>query len=194
MNVKGCIMELLKSTDSLLRQKCQPFDFETGYTLSDGTHLTAIELFEVLRDTMCANRGIGLSASQLGIMTCAFVIGNPSDPSSVISIFNPSIVDASDSVEVYEEGCLSFPGLFLKVKRPITIRVRYTNYSGSTDTIQFDGLTARGFQHEYDHMNGILFTNRANPYHIDLARRQLKKLNKLRNNKLNKLSKAITTA
>ena len=172
--------KLLHKYDSSLKQSCPDFDFETGYTLSNGDHVGGLGLFDILRAAMCENRGVGLSASQIGIMTRAFVIGNPSDPDNVIAVFNPRIVDTSPEIETYEEGCLSFPGLYLKIKRPVGIRARYTNQHNVTDTMKFTGFTARIFQHEYDHLNGILYTNRATSYHLALAQKQLRSLDKLR--------------
>lgn len=172
--------KLLHKYDSSLKQSCPDFDFETGYTLSNGDHVGGLGLFDILRAAMCENRGVGLSASQIGIMTRAFVIGNPSDPDNVIAVFNPRIVDTSPEIETYEEGCLSFPGLYLKIKRPVGIRARYTNQHNVTDTMKFTGFTARIFQHEYDHLSGILYTNRATSYHLALAQKQLRSLNKLR--------------
>lgn len=172
--------KLLHKYDSSLKQSCPDFDFEAGYTLSNGDHVDGLGLFDILRAAMCENRGVGLSASQIGIMTRAFVIGNPSDPDNVIAVFNPRIVDTSPEIETYEEGCLSFPGLYLKIKRPVGIRARYTNQHNVTDTMKFTGFTSRIFQHEYDHLNGILYTNRATSYHLALAQKQLRSLNKLR--------------
>jgi peptide deformylase len=104
-------------------------------------------------------------------MTRAFVIGNPSDPDNIIGVFNPMIVDYSEETVVYEEGCVSYPGIFLKIKRPRSVRVRYRNWEGEANTIRFDGYTARVFQHEYDHLNGITFHSRASRYHLEQARR-----------------------
>jgi len=177
--------DLVHKYDSALKQSCADFDFEAGYTLKNGDHVDSLELFNILRTMMCEKRGVGLAAPQIGILTRAFVIGNPSDPDAVIPIFNPRIVDATPEKEMYEEGCLSFPGLYLKIKRPVGIRVRYTNQHNVTDTMKFTGFTSRIFQHEYDHLNGILYTNRATPYHLALAQKQLRSLDKLRkkNNK-----------
>lgn len=171
---------LLHKNDPLLKQPCLNFDFDTGYSLANGDRIDARELFDILRTRMCENRGVGLAAPQIGIMTRAFVIGNPSDPENVISVFNPRIVDASAEFEMYEEGCLSFPDLYLKIKRPMHIRARFMNHVGVTDTVKFTGFTSRIFQHEYDHLDGLLYTKRATSYHLELAKNQLKSLNRLR--------------
>jgi peptide deformylase len=163
-------MELIKGTDLRLKETCPEFNFGTDHVMEDGTIITAHELYELLRDTMVANKGVGLAAPQLGIMTRVFVIGNPSEPESVIGVFNPIIVDYDQETVSYEEGCLSYPGLFVKVKRPRAIRVRYRGWNGEAGTTRYEGYTARVFQHEYDHLNGITYQSRANRYHLEQAR------------------------
>ncbi len=165
------MFELLKGNDPLLKSVCQEFNFERGYFIEQGLAFNGEELYNYLRDKMIEHKGVGLSAPQLGIMTRAFMIGNPSDPDNIIGIFNPMIVDYSEETVVYEEGCVSYPGMFIKIKRPRSIRVRYRMFNGETVTIKFDGYTARVFQHEYDHLNGITFQQRANRYHLDQAQR-----------------------
>jgi peptide deformylase len=171
-------MKLIKSNDLRLKQTCPEFDFETGYTMEDGTVLQAKELYELLRDKLVEHNGVGLSASQLGIMTRAFVIGNPDEPSEIIGVFNPMIVDYDEETVVYEEGCVSYPGLFIKIKRPRGIRVRYRGWNGEAGTTRYEGYTARVFQHEYDHLNGITYQTRANRYHLDQARNFKNKANR----------------
>jgi len=163
-------MELIKGNDPLLKQVCSEFNFETGYVMDDGTVIHAKELFELLRDKMVQKGGVGLSAPQLGIMTRVFVIGNPADLDDIIGIFNPVITTYDDETVVYEEGCLTYPGLFIKIKRPRGIRVRYSGWDGNMDATRYEGYTARVFQHKYDHLNGITFQQKANRYHLDQAR------------------------
>lgn len=164
------MIELLKGNDPLLKQPCLEFDFENGYVMEDGTVLKAKELFELLRDKMIEHRGVGLSASQLGIMTRVFVIGNPDIPADIIGVFNPLITNYDEETVVYEEGCVSYPGLFVKIKRPRGIRVRYRGWDGEAGVTRYEGYTARVFQHEYDHLNGVTFQTRANRYHLDQAK------------------------
>ena len=163
-------MELLKGNDPLLKQVCPEFDFENGYFVETGVSMDAKDMYELLRDEMIRHKGVGLSAPQLGIMVRAFVIGNPSDPASIIGVFNPLITNYSDEKVVYEEGCVSYPGLFIKIKRPRSVRVRYRGWDGEAGTSTFDGYTARVFQHEYDHLNGVTFQQRANRFHLEQAR------------------------
>jgi len=154
-----------------LRVKSERFDFETE---------NATELYEKLRDAMCENKGIGLSAIQIGIAKRVFVIGDPDYPDEVMPFFNPNIVDVFGNDTQYEEGCLSFPGLFLKVKRPDCCRVRYANINGDIETNQFKGITSRVIQHEFDHLEGILYTTKTNKLYLDQARRKQKKMNRMR--------------
>ena len=173
-------MELIKGSDPRLKEMCPEFNFETGVTLDDGTVLKAKELYELLRDKMIEHKGVGLSACQLGIMTRVFVIGSPTDPASVIGVFNPLIVDYDEQTVVYEEGCISYPGMFIKIKRPRGIRARYRGWDGEIGTARYEGYTARVFQHEYDHLNGITFQSRANRYHLEQARNNKSKMDKKR--------------
>ena len=171
-------MELIKGTDPRLNQICPEFDFETGVTLEDRSVLQAKELFELLRDKMIEHKCVGLAAPQLGIMTRVFVIGNPGDPASVIGVFNPIIVDYENEKVVYEEGCASYPGMFIKIKRSRRIRARYRGWDGEAGTTPYEGYTARVFQHEYDHINGITYQQRANRFHIEQAQNFKKKMDR----------------
>jgi peptide deformylase len=162
-------MELVKPNSQILKTVCDRFDFENP--IRDPK-----ELFEEMRDFMCKNKGLGLAAPQVGINTQMFVIGDPTNSESCIGVFNPTIVNSEGEEVLYEEGCLSYPLLFIKVKRPSAIRVRFTTWNGETDTVQFSGMTARVFQHELDHLNGVCFTDRANLYHRTQGFNHQKKL------------------
>jgi peptide deformylase len=87
-------------------------------------------------------------------------------------IFNPRIVDHSDKLISMKEGCLSFPLLYLNVKRPDRIRIRYQYHDGETTTQQFIGMTARIVLHEYDHMEGKVFTQKASSFEKERALRK----------------------
>lgn len=166
-------MELLKPNDPLLRTKSEEFDFASPI-------MPAMELYQLLRDEMCGLKTLGLSAPQLGIMTRVFVFGNPDEPDSIMPVFNPRIVNQGDETIIYEEQCSSFPGLFVKVKRPSTIRLRYSSVTGEVETNNFQGMTARIALHEIDHLDGIVFTDRANRYHLDQAKRRKLKMDRVR--------------
>jgi peptide deformylase len=161
------IYDLVSSNDPILKQEIPNFDFSNPPT-------DPIQLAKDLAETMINNNGLGLSANQVGLPYRVFVItGSP-----ILACFNPRIVDAT-SEEIYlDEGCLSFPNLFFKVKRPRMIKVRYNQPNGETITQKFDGITARVFLHEYDHMNGVLYNDRATSYHISQGKKRLKKFNR----------------
>jgi peptide deformylase len=132
-----------------------------------------LDLVSDLAETMLHNNGIGLSANQCGLPYRVFVMYGE----ELIPCFNPRIVDMSAETVVMEEGCLSHPGLFVKIKRPRRIKVRYTEPNGHTTTRVFDGITARVFQHELDHLNGVNYQQRANKLHLEQARKKKKKAN-----------------
>ena len=163
-----------------LHQLSSPFDFTQGYTLPTGDVLFAEDLFNLLKTAMCENHVLGVSAIQLGIAARAFVIGDPTEPNSIIPVFNPTIVSRSEDEDCVEEGCLSFAGLFVKIKRNRQIRTRFANFNGDIDTANFSGITARVFQHEFDHLDGIVYTNKANVFHLERAKKELKNLTRLR--------------
>jgi peptide deformylase len=159
-----------------LIQKCLPFDFDKQDPEA---------IFEELKLIMIASRGIGLSAPQIGLPYRVFIVGHPEDEEGIFPVFNPMLVYQSETKEAVNEGCLSFPGINLKIKRPLEIRSRYYDIKGNADTHRYAGVTARIFQHEYDHLDGILFTRRASHYHAEKALKDLKfKNRRLRNEKI----------
>ena len=170
---------LIPSDDVKLKEDCVLFDFETGYKTEDGYVLQAKELYEVLRDEMIKEKAVGLSACQIGYMVRVFVFGDFMNKDSIIGVFNPTITNYSEEQVTYEEACCSFPGMFIKVKRPRIIRVRYLTWNNESGTANYEGYTARVFQHEYDHLNGIAFHQRANRYHLEKAKKQKVKLDRM---------------
>ena len=117
-------------------------------------------LSRVLVDNMIHYQGIGISANQIGIWERAFAMVRDLENHEVMVCFNPRIIKSySEEVEM-EEGCLSYPELFLKIKRPDKIVVKYEDEDKKTHKIKLQGLASRVFQHEYDHMEGIDFTQR----------------------------------
>ena len=117
-------------------------------------------LSRVLIDNMIHHEGIGISANQIGIWERAFAMVRDLENHEVMVCFNPRIIKSySEEVEM-EEGCLSYPELFLKIKRPDKIVVKYEDEDKKTHKIKLQGLASRVFQHEYDHMEGIDFTQR----------------------------------
>jgi len=170
MNLK---LELLPANHPLLKEPTMKFDFDKPPIPPD-------QLFTTLAEFMIENKGMGLAANQVGIPYNVFVIGDPNNEDSIISVFNPNIISRSGEQYYSEEGCLTFPGLYVKIKRYNVIRTRYTTHENITDTIKLSGVSSRIFQHEYDHLHGISYTKRANRYHLDKSRKDLKKVIRMR--------------
>ena len=144
------IKELVDPEHQLFHHRIQ----SCSYNL-DRHHLS-----RVLIDNMIYHEGIGISANQIGIWERAFAMVRDIENNEVMVCFNPRIIKSySEEVEM-EEGCLSYPELFLKVKRPDKIVVKYEDEDKKTHKIKLEGLASRVFQHEYDHMEGIDFTQR----------------------------------
>ena len=123
-------------------------------------NLNRQELSKILIDNMIHHEGIGISANQIGIWERAFAMVRDLENNEVMVCFNPRIIKSySEEVEM-EEGCLSYPELFLKIKRPDKIVVKYEDEDKKIHKIKLQGLASRVFQHEYDHMEGIDFTQR----------------------------------
>ena len=111
---------------------------------------------------MLHSHGMGLAANQLGITKRFFAIGHESFDvfKKPAIIYNPVLVSASEENEVAQEGCLSFPGLLLNIKRPGTVMVRYQNREQDYLLSRLEGMEARCFQHELDHLDGITFNKK----------------------------------
>lgn len=157
------VLNLVPEDSQILREPIEDWDFDSPPT--DG-----IKLAYDLAESMMVRSGLGLAAPQVGLPYRCFAI--KTDPIKVC--FNPRILEASEEEIYLEEGCLSFPDMFVKVKRPRRIRVRFRLPNGETITEQFEGLTARIFQHELDHLDGVLMMDRASYFHREQAARQRK--------------------
>jgi peptide deformylase len=135
-----------------------------------------------LKMTMKLYGGVGLSANQCGVYERIFVIGT--DQFQMVCI-NPKIIEEEGEVIKGNEGCLSFPGLFLKVDRPESIVAEWSTENGEVKRARLSGVTARCFQHELDHLNGIKFIEHIKPVALKMARqKQIKVMKKhIRNSK-----------
>lgn len=159
------ILDLVKRDDPVLRRPSEPFDFSGG---TDEAH----ELAEHLEETMRAHGGLGLSACQVGVPLRVFALKSEPDA----TLFNLKIVDVSERVVELEEGCLSFPGVFVRVTRPEIIKCRFQLKDGDVRTMKFSGMTARVIQHELDHLDGKLFTRGLSRLKIERAIKRASKL------------------
>ena len=112
--------------------------------------------------TMYSAKGIGLAAPQVGVQKRILVIDlNFEDPDTPPNVFiNPEIISSSASLDTYEEGCLSIPGVYLNVLRPSSIKLSYRDEMGRPKKMNAEGLMARCIQHEIDHLNGVLFVDK----------------------------------
>ncbi len=128
-------------------------------------------------DFMIENKGIGLAANQIGISKRVFVMGsnNIEGFPTPFALFNPVIKEASSELVLDEEGCLSYPGLYLKVKRPSWILAEYQDSEGNTHEIKVDGYISKCFQHELDHLNGVCFVDRVSQMKLQLAMKKIRK-------------------
>ena len=126
-----------------------------------------------LVETCKKHNGLGLSANQCGYEYRVFVMGSND---SYVDFFNPEIIWKSEETIRMEEGCLSFVDLFLNIERPISIKVKYQDFTGETKEAMFAGLTARCFQHELEHLNGIVYTHLAKPMALSMAMKKRSKI------------------
>jgi peptide deformylase len=128
-----------------------------------------------LKLTMKRYGGIGLSANQCGVYERVFVMGHEDN---IFVCINPKVVEVSEDIAKEKEGCLSYPGMSLAIKRPSWIVAEFTNENGETQRMKFEGITARCYLHELDHMNGVRFVDHVGPVAIRLAKQKQEKIMK----------------
>jgi len=161
---------MIVKTEKQLRAKTREFDFKKD---------EVFKLKEELIDAMWLESGLGISANQLGHDVRMFAMRGEKKEDSLVCV-NPKIVDISENMNTMEEGCLSIPDVFARVVRPAEIVVSYQNELGEEEKQSLDGLTARVFQHELDHLDGILFIDRIGPFARQRAFEKAKKIQKMR--------------
>ena len=137
------------------------------------------KLKDDLIECMEKNNGVGLSANQVGISERAFVMYSDVKKKEIIACFNPFITEHSDQKIKMDEGCLTWPGLWLLVERPEGIVCNFEDETGEHVQCTMHGLESRIFQHEYDHMEGTNFTRRVSRLRFDMAQKKSKKVRKL---------------
>ena len=133
---------------------------------------------EDLTDSMKNFKGIGLSANQIGFMERVFVMYSNVKEREIIACFNPQILTISKKKVLMDEGCLSYPGLWLKVSRPDGVEVSYEDENGELHKKAMFGLECRVFQHEYDHMEGTNFTKQVSKLKLQRGMKRVKKVDK----------------
>lgn len=163
-------MKLLYSPNEWLDKKVADFDFEKHDPAKIESEMISL---------MYKEGGIGLSANQVGLDARVFVMKpfvNKDLAPGPFAVINPFIEKISEEMEVMPEGCLSHPGLYLRVKRPKAVVVNFLDSSAKECTITLYDMDARVFLHEYDHLVGIEFTDRVSKLKIDMARKKQEKL------------------
>jgi peptide deformylase len=154
---------LVNETDPVLSTAASAWDWEQDGEVAD--------LARSMLKTMFECQGIGLAAPQIGVSKRLFVMGTPAQ--SYICV-NPKILSGHGDVKD-QEGCLSFPGLWLHVNRYETVTVEYQDILGKLHHSEFSGLMARVFQHEYDHLDGVCFVNKVGRLSLKMAQQRRSK-------------------
>jgi peptide deformylase len=152
--------ELVEEATKVLREPTDEFDFKNPPE-------DPKEVEKNLGEAMERFGGLGLSANQLGLNYKVFVMRTAD--SGIKAFFNPEVTKLSKETEMMKEGCLSFPDIYLMIKRPKAIEFEYTDSDGERHTLQLEGLGSRCVQHELDHLNGIIFLQRASRFKIERA-------------------------
>ena len=164
-------LELLEENNPQLLEVSEEWNFRI-----DGS---PEELVRAMSKFMSDNGGVGLAAPQVGIKKRIFIMGNFI---KLVACINPKIVSLSDERENDLEGCLSFPNLFMKVKRPASAVVQYYTVSGELVERELTGFECRVFLHEYDHLIGVTFDQRVGDLSFKMAKdkrkKELKKLSR----------------
>lgn len=163
------MLELIEKDHPILSvvMPTMPFD-----VINDNFKEIVKGMFKLMWD----QKGIGLAAPQIGLVLRMFVMGSQEGPQYVC--INPEVIEKKE-IKIGSEGCLSFPKLWLNIKRETEIKVRYTTLEGNEVEQEFSGLMATCFLHELDHLNGITFDSRASKLGLKLAKeRQIKALRK----------------
>jgi peptide deformylase len=167
------MLKIVKFPDLKLRQRMPEFDFSNPI-------MDPIELEKSMLELMFQNDGIGLAANQAGVETRMFVMGHRDNPEAAQAFFNPVVLANTEEIADMEEGCLSFPGIYVNIKRPKAIKARWQNSRGEFEEGEFDGYNCKCFLHEYDHLEGITFQDRVSALKWGMA---VKKINQKRKHK-----------
>ena len=144
------ILQLTPNTHPILHERVK----------SCSEDLDRREISRILKENMVHYEGIGLSAIQIGIGERVFVMMLNMETEETITCFNPRIIKRYVDCGWFEEGCLSFPDEIINIQRPNRIVVKYEDEDKKDHKIKLDGLAARVFLHEFDHLEGIVFTER----------------------------------
>lgn len=147
------MLPIIHYPNDILRERLPEFDFTNPIT-------DPVKLQTDMLETMFSNKGMGLSANQVGIRARVFVMGHSQHRELAQAFFNPMVIATIDSVEELEEGCLSFPGVYVKIKRPRKILARWQTAQAEWQESEFTGYDCKCFLHELDHLEGVVFQDR----------------------------------
>jgi peptide deformylase len=167
------MLTIIKFPNDVLRKQIPDFNFSNS-------SIDPVQLEKDMLDTMFALDGIGLAANQVGVEARVFVMGHRDNPESAQAFFNPIVVANTEAVEDMEEGCLSFPGIYVNIKRPKAIKARWQNSKGEWQESEFDGYNCKCFLHELDHLEGIVFQDRVSTMKWALAVKKNQKKRKFK--------------
>jgi peptide deformylase len=180
-------LKLITENNPLLKQQCEDWNFKAD---GDPTELITAMTKIMLNP---ATQGIGLAAPQCGVMKNIFIMGTDEN---LIAVINPKIDELIGDKEIYLEGCLSFPNLWLHVKRNPEALVSYQVSTGEwVNKQKLEGLKARVFLHEYDHLLGVTFDERCGELSLSLAKKRRAKAVRLKQKLANKIaSQALSSS
>ena len=162
------VLEVVNYGNPILRKVCEP--------VKDFKKLDAV--VDDMFDSMYEAEGIGLAANQVGIDLNLFIIdiSHTEESESTHTFINSSIIETGGDEELFQEGCLSLPGIALDVLRPEKVRLRYQTLEERWHEDEFEGLLARAIQHEMDHLNGVFIVDRVNEIERIQYQKDLKEL------------------
>jgi len=159
------LFSLVGEDNPILLEVMPEFDFNNPL-------VNPMEFASSMVETCKQHKGYGLSANQCGFRYRMFVMGAEDN---FVAFYNPKITATYDEAHIIE-GCLSFPLLGLRITRPAAVDVEYQDYNGEKKTAHYTGISARCFQHELDHMNGIVYTKRVKPLALQMGMQKRSKL------------------
>ena len=162
------VLEVVNYGNPILRKVCEP--------VKDFTNLDAV--VDDMFDSMYEAEGIGLAANQVGIDLNLFIIDitHTEESESTHTFINSSIIETGGDEELFQEGCLSLPGIALDVLRPEKVKLRYQTLDERWHEDEFEGLLARAIQHEMDHLNGVFIVDRVSELERIQYQKDLKEL------------------
>jgi len=163
-------MKLIKYPNEILEREVKDVDLENpGFD--------PVELKKEMVEFMIANNGIGLSANQIGLDAKVFVMGDSVENATIC--INPTVLQYTEDTVVDIEGCLSFPNVFVKIKRPKEILAEFYDENLQKQTVKIEGYSAKCYLHELDHLLGITMKDRASSLKWNMATKKAKKLDRL---------------